>query len=70
MPSDDEITRDSLLEALRKLNHELRTPLGVALNVCRDGEKGLKLEHEDFQDAVKALQKINQLLAEFKVSIK
>ena len=54
------------VEALRELFHTLRTPLGVALTIAKDSQKGLPLTQSDHQDAVYALERIRDSLDELK----
>jgi len=59
-----------LKSVLTELNHAIRTPLGVALNVVRDASLGQQLEAEDFQDATNALNKILGLLNSISPALK
>jgi len=43
---------------LAELNHAVRTPLGVAMNVCSDATRGMLLTPQDHQDAFEALTRL------------
>ena len=64
MHSADEKTSpvELLKSVLTELTHALRTPVGIALNVVRDTNRGLAVEPEDLADAESALKKIVSIL--------
>jgi hypothetical protein len=53
------------IEALKELVHDIRTPLGVAMVIAKDAQRGLELSSSDYDDCVIALEKINRLVTQF-----
>ena len=65
MPLGDSSFSHSL-EALKELIHSQRTPLGVALTIAKDCKNNLSLSEGDYEDAVRALEKIRNNFDELK----
>jgi len=53
-------------QVLSELFHSLRTPLGVALTVTRDAQRGFELAPSDLEDSARSLERIKGYLDELR----